>query len=87
MPDGGNVVKGYNYIEEIEFSFTRTGVGQADGFEGFIPVWAPMRNAIDDFHYGDWGHGLMNVAFGISDVFLVRAAVGVVAKVGVSLSP
>jgi len=61
-------------------------VGQPGTFESAIPIWGSGRAAVDDFQNGHWGWGLFHTALAISDVFLVKAAVTGILKIGVTLA-
>lgn len=50
--------------------------------ESLIPVWGSGKQAYLDFQKGHWGWGLFNSALAVSDVFLVKAAVTDVGKIG-----
>jgi hypothetical protein len=83
------------HIEEIEGTFgtqavgsftqncNSTSVGQPGFWEGLIPIWGSGRAAIDDFQNGRWGWGLVNTAFAITDVFLVKALATGAIKIGI----
>jgi len=57
---------------------------KAPGFaESLIPVWGSGREAIHDFQVGKWGWGAFNTVLAVSDVFLVKAALVDIGKVGI----
>lgn len=55
-------------------------VGPPGFWEGLIPVWGPGRAALNDFQCGRFWWGVFNTVVAISDLFLVRSAVGAVGK-------
>ncbi len=59
-----------------------TDVGSPGFFESLIPVWGSGRETVHDYQNGKWGWGIFNTTLAISDVFLVKAAVVDVVKVG-----
>jgi hypothetical protein len=50
--------------------------------ESLIPIWGSGKAAIADFERGKWGWGLFNTAMAVSDVFLVKALITSVIKLG-----
>ncbi len=94
---GSKDIAGHDEIDSVEKEFTSSkvgsdvaacpseekSVGQPGFFEGLIPIWGSGRSAVDDFQNGRWGWGLVNVAFAVTDVFLIKAlATGIIKGVG-----
>lgn len=38
-----------------------------------IPLYAPARNAIDDFQNGRWGWGAFHTVMAVSDLFMLKS--------------
>ncbi len=67
----------------IEFKEADKGVGEAEGGEGWIPIWGSGRNTINDFQNGRYLKGAVNSVVTVSDLFLVRSIAKGAAKGGV----
>jgi len=75
----------YAFVLNNPINFTDP-LGLEVGFwEGLIPIWGSGKKAYEDFECGRYGWALVNGALAVSDVFLVKAAVTSVVKLGGNL--
>ncbi len=72
-----------NYIDPDGMLWRRWASGDEVGFgESLIPIWGSGRSAIHHYGQGHWVRGTAYTALAVTDVFLVKAVVTGVAKVG-----
>ena len=62
------------------------GVGQPGFLESLIPFWGSGRAFVDDVQNGNWGMATLDLAFLVSDCFMVGTVIKSVGKVGVKVS-
>lgn len=80
--NGGNLVRGWNNIVDVEFVLNQKGVGQPKGWQAYTPFIGSGRSALDAYQNGEWGYGLFQTAVFVSDFFLVRSIATSAVKVG-----
>ena len=75
----------YSFVLNNPLNLTDPSGLEVGFWEGLIPIWGSGKKAYEDFECGRYGWALVNGALAVSDVFLVKAAVTSVVKLGGSL--